>query len=50
MLDANLQKKGENFAYFEKDIKNFHKSKVDSLKNLSTRARLFDDLLHSRGC
>ena len=31
-------------------IKNFHKSKVDGHKKLSTGARLFYDLLHFRGC
>ena len=31
-------------------MKKFHKSKVDGLKKLSTRAHLFHDLLHFRGC
>ena len=31
-------------------IKKFHKRKVDGLKKLSTRSRLFYDLLHFRGC
>ena len=30
--------------------KKFHKSKVDGLEKLSTRAHLFYDLLHFRGC
>ena len=37
-------------GYFDKKIKNFHKSKVDGLKKLSTRARLFYDFLHFRRC
>ena len=31
-------------------IKNFHKSKVDGLKKLSTRACLFNVFLHFKGC
>ena len=31
-------------------IKNFHKSKVDSLEKLSSSYSLFHDLLHLRGC
>ena len=31
-------------AILTKKIKNFHKSKVDSLEKLSTRACLFNDL------
>ena len=36
--------------YFDKKIKNVHKSKVDGLENLSTRAHLFYDFLHFRRC
>ena len=42
-----------NFAFmkiFDFLIKKFHKRKVDSLKKLSTRARLFYDFLHFRRC
>ena len=37
-------------CYFDFKIKNFHKSKVDGLKKLPTRAHLFYDFLHFRGC
>ena len=36
--------------YFDQRIKNFHKSKVDGLKKLPTRACLFYDLLHFKEC
>ena len=46
MISAERPQKG----CFDKKIKNFHKSKVDGLKKLSTRAHLFYDFLHFRGC
>ena len=37
-------------AFLTKKIKNFHKSKVDGLEKLPTRAYLFNDLMHFKGC
>ena len=37
-------------AILTKKIKNFHKNKVDSFEKLSTRACLFYDFLHFKGC
>ena len=37
-------------GYFDEKIKNFHKSKVDGLKKLTTRSCLYHDLMHFRGC
>ena len=38
-------------AYFDKkNPKNFHKSKIDGLQKLSTRAPQFYDFLHFKGC
>ena len=36
-------------GYFDYRIKNFHKSKVDGLQKLPTRACLFEDFLHFKG-
>ena len=36
-------------GYFDKKIKNFHKSKIDGLQKLSTRAPRFYDFLHFKG-
>ena len=36
-------------SFFDWKIKNFHKSKVDGLQKLSTRASLFQDCLHFKG-
>ena len=36
-------------SYFDKQIKNFHKSKIDGLQKLSTRAPRFYDFLHFKG-
>ena len=44
------KQKGPQKGCFDQKIKNFHKSKVDGLKKLSTRAHLFYDFLHFRGC
>ena len=33
-------------GYFDKEIKSFHKSKIDGLKKLSTRASMFYVFLH----
>ena len=40
----------KKMAILTKESKKFHKSKVDSLQKLSTRACLFNDLLQFRGC
>ena len=37
-------------SYFDLRIKNFHKSKIDGLQKLSTRAPQFYDFLHFKGC
>ena len=37
-------------GYFDYKIKNFHKSKIDGLQKLSTRAPLFYDFLHFKEC
>ena len=37
-------------AILTKKIKNFHKSKIDSLQKLSTRAPRCHDFLHFKGC
>ena len=37
-------------GYFDKKIKNFHKSKVDGLNKLSTKDCLFNDFVHFKGC
>ena len=42
-------RKAPKRAVLIKEIKNFHKSKVDGLKKLSSRAHLFYDFLHFRG-
>ena len=43
------KQKGPQKGHFDYKIKIFHKSKVDGLKKLSTRAHLFYDFLHFRG-
>ena len=51
--DANhpqKKQKSPKNGFFDKNIKNFHKSKVDGLKKLTTRACLYHDLMHFRGC
>ena len=53
MHDVNLPKKRRDAlktAILTKKIKNFHKSKVGSLQKLPTRACLFHDFLHFKGC
>ena len=37
-------------GYFDKKIKIFHKSKIDGLQKLSTRAPQFYEFLHFKGC
>ena len=37
-------------SYFGQQIKNFHKSKIDGLQKLSTRAPQFYEFLHFKGC
>ena len=43
------KQKGPKKGRFVKKIINFHKSKVDGLKKLSTRARPFYEFLHFKG-
>ena len=43
-------KKCPKNGYFDQNIKNFHKIKVDGLKKLPTRTCLFNDFLHFKGC
>ena len=37
-------------AFLTKKLKKFHDSKVDNFEKLPTRASLFYDLLHFKGC
>ena len=47
--DVNLPKKGK--SYFGQQIKNFHKSKIDGLQKLSTKApQFYDFLLFNLNC
>ena len=53
MHDENLSEKRRNaqkMAILTKKMKNFHKSKVEGLEKLPTRAYLYYDLLHFKGC
>ena len=52
MHDANLPKmeKCLKNGCFDEKIKNFDKSKIDGLIKLPTRACLFYDFLHFKGC
>ena len=47
-ISQNKEKCSRN-GYFNLEIKNFHKSKIGSLKKLSTRAPPFYDFLHFKG-
>ena len=50
---TQISQKKENYpknGYFHWKIKNFHKSKVDGLEKLLTRAYLFNDLMHFKVC
>ena len=49
---TQISQKKEKYTkkgYFDEKKRNFHKSKVDGLQKLPTRACLFEDFLHFKG-